>query len=96
MQEEDGTDSRADDFDSEEDGSVGLSSKLQDLQQKIDDLQPSLAQKYNEYKVAQGMQDRLEDAELPDDIGDDRVFEDWKWLHQDQLKGHKGLGTTCC
>ena len=62
-------DSRRGDFDSD-DGSLGSdASKIKGLQQEIDSNQPTFMEKYNEYKVQQGHQDRLEDAELPEKIG---------------------------
>ena len=89
VQSGDGEDSRAGDFDSEEDSSVDSTRKLCSLQDQIDMLELSLALRYNEYKVAQGTQDRLEDCDLPQDLNDPKVFEQWKELHEEQLKSTK-------
>ena len=43
-----------------------------------------MAEKYNEYKVRTGEQERLEDAELPDDLHDENVFNQLKLLHEEQ------------
>ena len=70
-------DSRAGDFVvedmDEEVMSLGSdASRLHKLQQQIDDSGVTFAEKYNEYKVKQGHQDRLEDSELPENLHDER------------------------
>ena len=71
-------DSRKGDFDSEEEiSSLGLEEdRLRGLNSEIEDLQPTFTEKYNEYKVDQGLQDRLEDSELPSNLENKEVFEE--------------------
>ena len=73
----DSDDSRKDDFTEAEeadDDAFSLGSdkvRVIELQQKIDAAEPSMAEQYNNYKVQQGLQDRLEDAELPSDLNEE-------------------------
>ena len=65
-------DSRQGDFESEDDSSLGSDQERMDkLQRDIDALQPTMAERYNEYKVQQGMQDRLKDCDLPEELEKD-------------------------
>ena len=51
------------------------------LKKQLEDNVPSMALKYNEYKVSQGLQECLEDSELPADLDNDGVFEQCKTQH---------------
>ena len=84
----DSEDSRRGDFDSEEDGvSLGSeASHVKELQERIDEIEPLMALRYNEYKVDQGLQDRLEDVDLPENLEDEATYLEWKNLHEKQSK----------
>ena len=85
-------DSRAGNFvneDGDEDDTVsqGLDeSRLQFLKKQLEDNVPSMALKNNEYKVRQGLQECLEDSELPADFDNDWVFEQCKTQHLRQAQ----------
>ena len=80
-------DSRKDDFGSEEDNMEGSDTvQLVDLRHKIEACKPSMSERYNEYKVDQGLQDRLEDSELPEDLENEETYEEWKQMHEQQMK----------
>ena len=88
--EDDEVDSRVGDFDQEEVEEDVLSmgsdaSKLARIEQEISELEPSMAEKYNEFKVKQGYQVRLEDAELPENLHEDEVYDEVLKLHKEQL-----------
>ena len=89
-EEDQDSDSREGDFESENevDGlSLGsAASKVRNLNNEIEKLQPSLMEKYNEYKCEQGLQQRLEDSDLPDNLQDDEVFQETLELHKEQLQ----------
>ena len=70
-------DSRAHDFDSEGSSEVDTDgARLQKLEQHIEDTEPTLAEHYNQYKVDHGLQDRLEDSELPTNLEKENVFQE--------------------
>ena len=77
-----GGDSRYGDFDSES-AKSSTEERLCDLQNEIEDLAPSAGLRYNERKVAEGFQDRLEDSELPANL-EDVLFSETKKLHIQQ------------
>ena len=59
---------------------------MAELEEKIQECEPSLGERYNEYKVQQGLQDRIEDAPLPETLEDEGIYEDWKEKHVQQKK----------
>ena len=66
--------------------SGGEEERLQDLEQQISELQPTFIECYNNYKVQEGHQERLEDSELPDELEKDEVFDETKKIHLQQKK----------
>ena len=49
------------------------------------------AEQYNEFKVKQGLQDRLEDTELPDNLDEESVFNEALTQHQSQLQATSNM-----
>ena len=87
--EESAQDSREGDFsESDEDVlSIGRNSvRLQELDRKIQEAEPTLGERYNEFKVAQGVLERLEDHPLPDNLEEEEVFLQVSNDHTSQLK----------
>ena len=79
-------DSRTGDFEDEDIISLGSdASRIGKIDREMEQLAPTWTEKYNEYKCKQGYQQRLEDAELPQDLEDDAVYNETLKLHQEQL-----------
>ena len=80
-------DSRAGDFEDEDEDVISMgsdASRLMRLQADIEENEPTLIEKYNEQKGADGELDRLEDSQLPSDMDDDKVYELSKTQHLQQ------------
>ena len=58
--------------------------RLLELDREIEFNKPSVTLKYNEYKVQQGEQERLEDSELPENLDEDEVYDEMVKLHEEQ------------
>ena len=85
---EEDTDSRIGDFDGEESDIVSLgsaTSKVARIDQEMESLAPSAGELYNQYKCDIGDQERLEDADLPENLQDDTVYEETLAVHKKQL-----------
>ena len=84
-------DSRAGDFDSLDDQedeilSMGSdASRLKRLEIELEKNSVTFAEKYNEMKVKEGTQVRLEDAEILENLQQDEVLEEQKTVHEQQL-----------
>ena len=75
------------DFDNEDEIlSVGSdASRLEAIQKQIEMNLPTTGEMYNERKVEEGEQDRLEDVDLPNNLEQQDVYDEWKELHKKQL-----------
>ena len=60
-------------------------SRVERINQEMEQNAPTWTEQYNEYKCQQGYQQRLEDAELPDNLQDEEVFDQTKQLHRSQM-----------
>ena len=80
---EESEDSREGDFDTDN-GSQEHEDRLKEMEKEISELQPSVGEKYNQYKCDIGEQDRLEDCELPEELDKDEVYNNWVALHEKQ------------
>ena len=60
--------------------------RLDEIDREIEKVKPSLSENYNEYKVQQGLQERLEDAELPHNLEKGQVYDECKDLHERQFQ----------
>ena len=82
-------DSRAGDFESADEDVISMGSdrsRINQLQDELERNSVTFAEQYNEFKVTQGLQERLEDSELPDNLESQQVFEESKHMHQQQLE----------
>ena len=80
-------DSRLGDFDDDDVISLGSdASKMDRINNEIQSLEPSMMERYNNYKVQQGELCRLEDSELPDELEKKQVYEESMKQHKEQLK----------
>ena len=80
--ERDAGKSVADHESSEQDSDI----ELQQLDKEIEANKPSFSEQYNEFKVRQGEQDLLEDADLPEDLDQEETYRKTKDLHLQQKK----------
>ena len=88
-EEEDEPDRRLQEVEGEEEDVVSLgldTSKVDKINQQIDQLAPSWTEKYNEFKCQQGIQVHLEDSEVPADLHQDTVYEETMQLHKSQMQ----------
>ena len=88
-------DSRAGDFDDEVNSEASVLSvgsdagRLKKLEKELEVNNVTFGEKYNEYKVDQGLQVRLEDTEMPEDLESEIVYEECKTQNAQQLTASK-------
>ena len=61
-------------------------SQIRKLDEGIEATEVTMAERYGEYKVQQGIHIRIEDMEVPENLDDEGTYNEEKQLHMQQLK----------